>query len=68
MQLRASTGTSCLLAWMLEGLFWLQGLRPETIFGCLHEYLFEPLPEVKEMFHKELALMQDSTLKIAIQV
>ena len=49
-------------------LFWLQGLRPDTLFGCLYEYLFEPLPEIKEMFHTELAVMQDSTLKIAIQV
>ena len=47
---------------------WLQGLRPDTLFGCLYEYLFDPLPEVKEMFQSELAVMQDSTLKIAIQV
>lgn len=48
---------------------WLQGLRPDTIFGCLYEFLFDPLPEVKEMFHRQLAVMQDSsTLKIAIQV
>ena len=47
---------------------WLQGLRPDTLFGCLYEYLFDPLPEIKEMFHTELAVMQDSTLKIAIQV
>ena len=46
----------------------LQGLRQDTIFGCLYEYLFDPLPEVKEMFRTELAVMQDSTLKIAIQV
>ena len=47
----------------------LQGLRPDTIFGCLYEFLFDPLPEVKEMFHRQLAVMQDSsTLKIAIQV
>ena len=46
----------------------LQGLRPDTIFGCLYEYLFDPLPEVKAMFRTELAVMQDSTLKIAIQV
>ena len=47
---------------------WRQGLRPETIFGCLYEFLFEPLPEIIEMFHSELAVMQDSTLKIAMQV
>ena len=45
-----------------------QGLRPDTIFGCLYEYLFEPLPEIKEMFRTQLDVMQDSTLKIAIQV
>ena len=48
---------------------WLQGLRPDTLYGCLYEYLFDPLPEVKEMFRTELAVMQeDNTLKIAIQV
>ena len=46
----------------------LQGLRLDTIFGCLYEFLFDPLPEIREMFRTELAVMQDSTLKIAIQV
>ena len=53
------------VGWSLS---WLQGLRPDTIFGCLYEYLFEPLPEVKEMFRTQLAVMQDNMLKIAIQV
>ncbi len=43
-------------------------MRPDTIFGCLYDYLFDPLPEVKQMFHTQLAVMQDSALKIAIQV
>ncbi|KAK9840560.1 hypothetical protein WJX81_001282 [Elliptochloris bilobata] len=45
------------------------GLRPDTIFGCLFDYLFSPLPEVLRIFERELAVMRDtSTLKIAIQI
>ena len=59
-----------MLAMEMEGsLVWLQGLRPDTIFGCLYEFLFDPLPEVEKMFHNQLAAMHNSsTLRIAIQV
>ena len=47
----------------------MQGLRPETIFGCVFDFLFEPTSAAKALFRKELDKMQQkNTLKIAIQI
>ena len=45
------------------------GLRPETAYGCMFNFLFDILPVVREMFARELAIMEDdSTIKIGIQI
>lgn len=45
------------------------GLRPETAFGCMHNFLFEILPAVKDKFLGETAIMEDhNNIKIGIQI
>eukprot|EP00884_Botryococcus_braunii_P023637 jgi/Botrbrau1/9958/Bobra.0012s0053.1 len=45
------------------------GLRPETSFGCIFQYLFRPIPTVLEMYRHDMKVLTDPViLKIGIQV
>lgn len=45
------------------------GLRPETAYGCMFNFLFDILPTVRDMFAREISIMEDSSsIKIGIQI
>lgn len=45
------------------------GLRPETAYGCMFNFLFDILPAVREMFAREIPIIEDSSsIKIGIQI
>lgn len=45
------------------------GIRPETAFGCMFNFLFNLAPELRGLFTPQINIMQDNTIvKIGIQI